>query len=388
MKITIVTPVFPYPIRGKLQGVERFVENIAFPLKKLGYSIKIVTTFRNGGKKYDIHKGIPILRISDSQRFLGKFGSLFYLNYITFGFNLLRKKHYQFYGDSDILIFTAVILNTNFFRKRNIPVITIFFHYDLISSFKDYFTYPILHFLQKRQFRKLKHVVTISDSSKRDLLNNYNVEEKNVGVFKVGIDIEKFTPKNESHDIRKRFGKNILLFSAIMIPRKRVPILLEAMTYVIRYIPDAHLILTGEGPMWNYCKNLAITLNLQKNTTFLGFIDDKSYLQYLASCDIFVFPSEKEGFGQVILEAMASGTPAICANKPPMSDILGNGGLTFKVNDSKDLAEKIIYLLNNRDELSKLKVNAMNIIKNYTWENIVKTYVDHLNSIKETKNKF
>ena len=163
-----------------------------------------------------------------------------------------------------------------------------------------------------------------------------------------------------------------------MVPRKRVPVLLRAMPYVIKEIPDVHLILTGKGGLLNGYKKLANNLGIQNNTTFLGFVEDNELLKYYASCDIYVFPSWKEGFGQVILEAMASGTPVICADNPPMSEIVGNGGLTFKVDDPKDLAKKIIYLLNNRDELARLRENGLKIVKEYSWIQIAKVYYDSL----------
>ena len=72
----------------------------------------------------------------------------------------------------------------------------------------------------------------------------------------------------------------------------------------------------------------------------------------MASSRALIHTSYHESFAIVLVEAMASGTPVVCANKLPMSEIVGNGGFTFKLNDSNDLAEKIINLLKN-DSLLK-----------------------------------
>ena len=80
---------------------------------------------------------------------------------------------------------------------------------------------------------------------------------------------------------------------------------------------------------------------------------------------------------------MASGTPIICANKPPMSEIIETGGITFKLNDSMDLSKKIIYLLNNQKELAKLRDNALNVVKKYDWIKISKSYLDYINKVEE-----
>jgi len=145
-----------------------------------------------------------------------------------------------------------------------------------------------------------------------------------------------------------------------------------------------HLILIGKGPFLNYCKKLTKSLGIQEHVSFLGFIRDEELLKYYASSTLFVFPSEIEGFGQVILESMASGTPVICANKLPMSEIIKNGGITFKLNDSNDLAEKIIDLLDNKEKRLLLKKNTIDTIKKKNdWLVIAKEFIEYAKSLKK-----
>ena len=107
MKITIITPFFPYPRRGDFYGGERYNENLAINLKKLGNEVKIVTTYWNGDKRYDIYKGMKILRILDTIAINKRFGDRFFLQYISFGLNLFRRKNFKFYRDSDIIILNS-----------------------------------------------------------------------------------------------------------------------------------------------------------------------------------------------------------------------------------------------------------------------------------------
>jgi len=387
MRITIITHIFPYPKRGYpgLYGTERYCENIAINLKKIGHKVKIITTFWNGGKRHDIYKGIPILRILDSKALIGKPGSLFYFSYISFGINLLREKNFRFYKDSDIIFLIITLSSYSFFKIKNIPVISIYFHRQPLEFMSYHLTYPFLHFMEKKQFNKFKKIITLSNSSKNELIEYYGLGEKNIEVIPVGINISKFSPKNYSIEIREKYGKNILLFSGLMIPRKGAPILIKAVSYIIKKIPDVHLILIGKGPKLEIWKLLSNKLGIRDNVSFLGFVKEEDLLKFYATCDIYVFPSWKEGFGQVILEAMASGAPVICTNKPPMSEINGNGGFTFKINDSKDLAMKIIQLLKNKDNLKVLKENAIQRAKEYSWEQVVKIYDTKL---KEIRNSF
>ena len=80
MKITIISPFFPYPKRGDFFGAERYTENLAFSLKEIGFDIKIVTSFWYGGKRYDTYNGIPILRILDSKALFGNFGVKYFFS--------------------------------------------------------------------------------------------------------------------------------------------------------------------------------------------------------------------------------------------------------------------------------------------------------------------
>ncbi|MFX1395063.1 MAG: glycosyltransferase family 4 protein [Promethearchaeota archaeon] len=387
MKITILTPFFPYPKRGYFYGGERYNENLAINLKNLGHEVKIVTTYWNGSKKLENYNGIKILRILDSIAINKRFGDRFFLQYISFGLNLFRRNNFKFYRDSDIIILAVAIPFSSFFLVKRLPVISIFFHYE------DFYnvTFRVLHFLEKHQFKKYR-IITLSNISKNDLIKYYDVKPGNIKVIPVGIDANKYNPSNYSKDIRKKYGNNILLYSGLFIRRKRIPILLKAMVYVIKEIPDVQLILTGGNTFskgkftLEYCKNLAKSLEIQNHTTFLGFIEDNELAKYYATSDIFITPSEQEGFGQVILEAMASGTPVICADKPPMSEIIGGGGLTFKIDDSDDLANKIIYLLKNREELKILKTNALKITENYKWSKIAKIYDNYTKKIKRIYN--
>lgn len=379
-KITIITPVFPYPNRGILPGIERYVENLIFPLKNLGENIKIVTTYWNGGKRNDVYKGIPILRIKDSKSIFGKIGSIFYLNYFSFGLNLIRKKNFMFFNDSDLIIMPLALGFTSIMKLKRIPIISCFLHYDQILSLIDHFNLPFYHYLENRQFKKHKKIITISNASKNDIIKYYGIPAKYIKIFPIGVDMKRFNPSIALKEIREKYGNTILLYSGPMIPRKRVPILLLAMKKVIKSFPEVKLIMLGDGLFLKNYQKLAKKLKIEKNIVWMGFVYNPEV--YYASSDLFVFPSELEGFGQVITESMASGTPVICANKPPMSEIIGNGGLTFKLNDSNDLAEKIIVLLRDRVRLKKLSENALIRVKKYEWVKIVKDFIIYAKNMR------
>ncbi|MEE9378714.1 MAG: glycosyltransferase family 4 protein [Candidatus Lokiarchaeia archaeon] len=237
------------------------------------------------------------------------------------------------------------------------------------------------HRLEKTGFKIHKNVVTISEPSKDQIIYYYGIKEKYIKVIPNGINIKRFNPSNYSIEIRKKYGNNILLYTGLMVQRKKVPVLLKAIPFVIEEIPDVHLLLAGEGQFLNKNIQLSESLGIQNNVSFLGFVNDRDLQKYYATSDIYVFPSALEGFGQVLLEAMASGTPVICANKRPMSEIIEDGGITFALNDPKDLSEKIIDLLTHREKLQNLGGNALKIARKYEWSKIAKKYYQYFKEI-------
>jgi len=376
LKITLLTMFFPYPHRGSSPGVERSVEEIALNLQGLGYNVKIVTTYLNGGKRRDNYKGLEILRINEPQHIIGRLGAFMAFNRVVFGLLLLRPKNFKFIKDSDILVMYNPGLCSPLLSLLNIPLISMFWH----------FTFPIF-FITKWEFKHNKNIITVSNQSKKDLIKYYGTKKEWIKVIPNGINLEKFSPSNNSPSIRKKYGKNIILYSGLMEPRKRVTVLLKSMKYIIKDIPNVNLVLTGYGSKLEDYKDLAKDLDINKNTHFLGFVRDRELVKLYATSDLFVFPSVLEGFGQILVEAMASGTPVICANKPPMSEIVGDGGLTFKPNDPIDLSKKIVYLLCNRAKLDKLSKIALNIAKRYDYKKIAKRYQNYFIEVLKNFNQ-
>ena len=99
------------------------------------------------------------------------------------------------------------------------------------------------------------------------------------------------------------------------------------------------------------------------------------------NCDIFCHPSVQENFSNVLLEAMASSKPIVAADAASMPEIVkvGVNGLLFKANDSNDLSEKLLELLNNDSLSIKMGKEGYNIlVDNYLWKDKVKIFLNYL----------
>ncbi|MEY4433253.1 MAG: hypothetical protein RLZZ44_1387 [Bacteroidota bacterium] len=145
----------------------------------------------------------------------------------------------------------------------------------------------------------------------------------------------------------------------------------------IRTIIDAikicrkKLIIIGDGPEKSSLSSYAQTKDA--DVTFLGEKDRNEIFSIAGKCRIFCLASSYEGLSHALLEAMALELPVIVSNIEANLDVIENGktGLVFELNNSKDLAEKIDYLLNSQDTQDLLRKNALHEINNKYTENVI-----------------
>jgi len=204
-----------------------------------------------------------------------------------------------------------------------------------------------------------------------------------------GIDLEKF--KIENGSFRENLGlKDEFLVGTVgrFINWKGYEYFLKSAKLVLEKIKDVKFLIVGietnENSYLRYLKKLAKKLNIQKNIIFLNRVEDINLV--FNSLDVFVFTSLKESFGRVLVEAMASYKSVVAFNKFGPSEIIENNisGFLVKPKDYKELASKIIYLLENKDIRERLGKNARKIVEDKfsldrCIEDIKKIYLEVLN---------
>ncbi len=191
----------------------------------------------------------------------------------------------------------------------------------------------------------------------------------NLAFLPHGVDIQTFNPKYKDNHWRKTFGgegKSILLYVGRLVWEKDLKDLAAAYQILSNKRRDFTLILVGEGPIKNDLERL------MPKAVFLGYKTGLELSKIYASSDIFVFPSTTETFGNVTLEAMASGLSPVCAKKGGAAGFIRDfeTGLLSKPNDPTNLAEKIELLLDNYELKNKISNNALSYAQTQTWVNI------------------
>ncbi|MDP9316328.1 MAG: glycosyltransferase [Chloroflexota bacterium] len=190
-----------------------------------------------------------------------------------------------------------------------------------------------------------------------------------------GVDMARFADspvlQRRIADIKAKYPKPIILFTGRLVYYKGANYLIEAM----RELPDAHLVIVGDGPLRSELEQLAASC--AKNITFIHFLSEPDWVAMFHACDIFVLPSveKSEAFGIVQLEAMACGKPVITANLPTGVTYVNQDGITGLVVEARDagaLAAAIKRLLAEPEFRHRLGKQAQDrIVREFTIEHMV-----------------
>jgi L-malate glycosyltransferase len=218
--------------------------------------------------------------------------------------------------------------------------------------------------LEKIVLHLSNNMISISEKTKKDLLKIRKIG--GTVVIPPGIDyneINKVPPRGEEWDI---------IFAGRLIKEKRVDLLIRSLSIAKENNPHISCLIVGEGPEIGYLKILANELNLLPNLQFMEFLEDVPDLfGYMKSAKVFVLPSEREGFGMVVIEANACGIPVVVVEGSMNAsvDLIKDGFNGFIAQPSaNDVALKINQALKERKELREKCIKSA---QEYDWDNLI-----------------
>jgi glycosyltransferase involved in cell wall biosynthesis len=240
-------------------------------------------------------------------------------------------------------------------RARFIPLLTSEIWYDLSRMPKP--LRKVCAFLMKATLRKAYAVLAISESVKKETIDNYGINSNKVFVYRYKIST-LFNP-DVSRDLKLILNPTgpIVLTVARISPEKGMIYLVGAARIVANNVPNVKFIIKAYSSDDKYerkIRNLIYEHNLQQHFIFLGGSPYSEMPKYMSVADVFVLPSISEGLGLVILEALASGVPVVASGVGGIPDIITHGynGLLVEPQDVEDLAEAIIRILSD-DKLKR-----------------------------------
>lgn len=256
---------------------------------------------------------------------------------------------------------------------------------------KNFFVRLIQQWKIKRVFNLYDHIIVQSKDLKQQIGKTNPVS--NISIIPNGVDIKKFSPvenQKERKHLRATLGlpENAIVLTLIgaIHPRKGTDLLVEAWSQLVKQYPELNLVLIG--PRYDQTseelssfkvriKQLINESDRKFNIHFLGELKDVE--SYLKASDIFVFPSEREGMPNALIEAMATGLPIVLTPFMGLSGELGNANKQYLLAErtSASLEENILKLVENKSLRESISADAREwIVRNMQIKRNVEQYID------------
>lgn len=235
----------------------------------------------------------------------------------------------------------------------------------------------LLEPLEYQTYRNTKFVC-YSDSVKKDI-TTFGIPEKNISTFPIGIDHKRYIPGKKSKD-------PLFVFVARLTSMKRPDLCVEAMRIVIKKYPKAKLAIVGYGPMEKKLSRMIRGYGLENNVYLVNkdhlFFDANpkdQKVRLMRAAWALLLPSVKEGWGMVVTEAGACGTPSIVTNVTGLRDSVraDKTGLVISHNpSSQELSDAMISLIQKPAFYKSLSVEVKKYCEQFTWEKSYKKFRD------------
>lgn len=212
--------------------------------------------------------------------------------------------------------------------------------------------------------------IVASTYTRKTLIEN-GVEPERIQVIPYGVDLDFFRPQQR---IKNKFT---VLFAGQIARQKGLHYLLEAWRCLS--LPDSELRIAGRVSS----ENRGFIREYRTQATFLGALDREQLRAEYQQADLLCLPSLSDGFGHVVLEAMACGTPALVTESCGASDLISSGqnGFVVPSADLAALSAKIEWIFRHRDELAEMRFAARNSAERYPWSRFRGALVDGLQSL-------
>ena len=259
-------------------------------------------------------------------------------------------------------------------NRNGIPVAATYHTH--FASYAKYYKIKAFENISWNYFRKIYNGCQMVYVPSEPILNELKYHGiNNLKFLPHGVDTNAFNASYYSKEWKRRYkieGKTAVLFVGRLVWEKDLATLAAAYNIIMAARNDVAFVIAGDGPIKNEL------MKLMPEAVFLGYQSGETLAETYASSDIFVFPSTTETFGNVTLEAMASGLPPICAKEGGAYGVIDEGvnGLTTIPRDPEDLSKKIITLLDSPEKRHYLSSNAIRFAKEQTWDKIFQKLVD------------
>lgn len=211
-------------------------------------------------------------------------------------------------------------------------------------------------------------------------LTEYGVAQSQLVVVHNGVDAERYEQTNLDRDT------DALITVGRLSKRKGQDLLLKAFQEIQAKAPATHLHILGKGPARGDLESLAKRLDIEDSITFHGYVDGERKVELLNRSGIFVFASRQEGFGLVLLEAMAAGLPVVATSLPVYEDFFKDRmhGRLLQSKDSSVFASATLEILADKERTKHMRAANRQAAKQFSWDATIEKTERVLREVTDT----
>lgn len=224
--------------------------------------------------------------------------------------------------------------------------------------------------------RKATKLITVSDSSKQDIIEQYGIAENKITTIWNGVSSAfKAIPEDEQSAIKDKYtgGEDYFLFVGAIHPRKNLKRLIEAyISFKQTSTSSVKLVIVGEQLWKNKSFSNFEGSAFSKDIVFTGHLSLEELTKITASAKILTYVPYFEGFGIPLVEAMSCGTPILAGNLTSLPEVAGDAALYCNPMDVEDITAKLIELDSNVELRDKLSLKGLERSKLFSWDQCAK----------------
>jgi glycosyltransferase involved in cell wall biosynthesis len=355
MKILYDQQIFSFQDYG---GISRYFYELAKYIKRTKNEVLVDGKYSNNIFLSKLKKNI--INVLPGFNFPYKNIVLFYLNNY-FGDRFLNNNKFDILH---VTYYHPYFLN----KLKGTPyVITV---YDMIpelftKKFKGLSGKTIEY--KKKSILNANHIITISENTKRDLINLYNIPKDKIQVIHLGNPFEDIQP----HKV-KNLPNKYLLFVGNRGGYKNFINFIESLVPILRKDTDLLVVCAGGGKFTNNEKQLFSKLKIEPQVKHIKFKNDNELAFIYKKAHIYILPSLYEGFGLTALEAFSMDCPVVASNVSSIPEVCGDAAIFINPKSEDSIRKGVARVL----EDEKLRMNLIKLgferIKKFTWRKTVK----------------
>jgi glycosyltransferase involved in cell wall biosynthesis len=221
--------------------------------------------------------------------------------------------------------------------------------------------------MQLRVAPRIPRIVTVSESSRRDIAAQMGVSREQMTVVPIGVDENVFRPLPHVARVPGR----LMTTASADVPLKGLTILLEALAKARVERPDAHLLVIGRLKEGSGVPALIESLGLEGAVEFVTGVTDQRIVELYSEAEVAVVPSLYEGFSLPAAEAMACGVPVVATTGGALPEVVGPDGesaRTVAPGDPSALAAMILEVLGDPEQRARLGAHGRaRVLERFTW---------------------